>query len=103
MSKVRLGIIGYGNMGSGHYNKVLDGKCPEITVTAIADTDPARLAAVKESFIDNTPDWVKIDLASERPTCFNTAEEMMDSGLVDAILTTITRSMPSRASSGAYT
>ena len=86
MSKVRLGIIGYGNMGSGHYNNILNGRCPEITVTAIADTDPERLKAVKDSFIDNTPEWVKIDLAAERPTCFNTAEEMMDSGLIDAIL-----------------
>ena len=37
MDKVRLGIIGYGNMGSGHTKNILDGKCPEIELTAIAD------------------------------------------------------------------
>ena len=48
MSKVRLGIIGYGNMGSGHYNKVLDGKCPEITVTALSE-EVGKLAVEGET------------------------------------------------------
>ena len=30
MTKVRLGIIGVGNMGSGHAANILAGKCPEI-------------------------------------------------------------------------
>ena len=37
MDKVRLGIIGVGNMGSGHIENIVAGKCPEIEVTAIAD------------------------------------------------------------------
>ncbi len=28
MDKLRLGIIGIGNMGSGHLGYVLDGECP---------------------------------------------------------------------------
>ena len=38
MEKVRLGIIGMGNMGSGHAKNLMDGKVPEIAnpVPAIA-------------------------------------------------------------------
>ena len=28
MNKVRLGIIGVGNMGSGHYDKIMKGETP---------------------------------------------------------------------------
>ncbi len=34
---LRLGIIGLGNMGTGHLGNILAGQCPEIEVTAIAD------------------------------------------------------------------
>ena len=37
MSKVRLGIIGVGNMGSGHYEKIMAGETPEIELVAVAD------------------------------------------------------------------
>ena len=47
MKKVKLGIIGIGNMGSSHMKGILAGKCPEIDVTAVADIDPARLEAAK--------------------------------------------------------
>ena len=43
METVRLGIIGVGNMGSGHANNIVAGKCPEITLTAVADINPVRL------------------------------------------------------------
>ena len=43
MSKIRLGIIGYGNMGSGHTKNIYKGKCPEVALTAIADINPERL------------------------------------------------------------
>ena len=43
MEKVKLGIIGWGNMGAGHANRVIDGKCPEITLAAVADINPDRL------------------------------------------------------------
>ena len=44
MEKIRLGIIGMGNMGSGHLRSVLNGECPRIEVTAFADTDPEKLS-----------------------------------------------------------
>lgn len=75
MEKVRLGIIGMGNMGMGHLQSVLDGKCPKIEVTAVADTDARRLGAVKEKL--------------PSVATFLDAKEMLDSGLIDAALLTI--------------
>lgn len=72
-SKVRLGIIGVGNMGSGHIANILAGKCPEIEVRAVADVNPARLEYAKSRLGDG------IGL-------FNTAEEMLDSGMIEAAL-----------------
>ena len=45
MDKVRVGIIGFGNMGSGHFGNIKAGRCPEIVVTAVADVKPYRLEA----------------------------------------------------------
>lgn len=42
MNKVRLGIIGIGNMGSGHVESILDGKVPEIELAAVADLRESR-------------------------------------------------------------
>lgn len=71
-SKVRLGIVGVGNMGSGHIANILAGRCPEIEVTAVADINPARLEYAKSKIPE--------------VAVFNTAEEMLDSGLIDAAI-----------------
>jgi len=42
--KISLGIIGIGNMGSEHCRLILDGKCPEITLAAVADLREERRA-----------------------------------------------------------
>ena len=47
MNKVRLGILGMGNMGSCHLENILCGRCPEITVTAVCDLRPERLEAAR--------------------------------------------------------
>ncbi len=73
MGKLRLGIIGVGNMGTSHINNILAGRCPEIEVTAVADINPARLQWVAE----HLPETVGR---------FDTAEAMLDSGLIDAAL-----------------
>ena len=72
MQKVRLGIIGVGNMGSAHIRNYLKGSLPEIEITAVADLKPDRLAWAKEQLPD-----VK---------CFDNASALMDSGEVDAVL-----------------
>lgn len=72
--KIKLGIIGIGNMGSGHANNIKNGRCPEIELAAIADINPERL------------DWAKQQGYAENITYFNTAEEMLDSGIINSCL-----------------
>ena len=43
MKKVRLGIIGIGNMGTAHVKSLTEGKVPDIELAAVADENPARL------------------------------------------------------------
>lgn len=83
MRKVRLGILGMGNMGTGHLDNVLRGFTPEIEVTAVADINPARLQATTELLEKRRaehPDLHQPDIA-----LFSTAEEMYASGLIDAV------------------
>ena len=72
MDKVRLGIIGVGNMGSSHIKNALKGLMPEIEITAVADIKPDRL------------EWAKEQLPKVKT--FDSASALMDSGEVDAIL-----------------
>ena len=76
MDKIRLGIIGIGNMGSSHARHVADGKCPDFVLTAVADTNPQRLDWAKETFGDGVGR-------------FDNAEAMLDSGLVDACIVSV--------------
>ena len=73
---VKLGVIGLGNMGSGHAKSIVGGATPEIRLVAAADIDPAKLEKAKEYL----PETVKL---------FSTAEEMLDSGLIDAAIVAI--------------
>lgn len=72
MEKIRLGIIGMGNMGSGHLQNIIDGKCPQIEVTAASDINSEKLENVKKKL----PSAV----------CFDDTIKMLDSGLIDAAL-----------------
>lgn len=72
MEKVRLGIIGVGNMGSSHIKNALKGTMPEIEITAVADIKPDRLQ------------WAKEQLPEVKT--YDTASSLMDSGDVDAVL-----------------
>ena len=68
MRQVKIGIIGVGNMGSGHLTNIREGKCPELTVAAVADINPDRLA------------WARAQLGEDLPV-FDNAEAMLDSGM----------------------
>lgn len=70
--KIKLGIIGVGNMGSGHAKNVTLGRCPDFELVAVADIKPERLAKIKE--------------LNPNVTCFDTAEAMLDSGLIEACM-----------------
>lgn len=72
MEKLRMGIIGVGNMGSGHLQSIIDGQCPQIEVTAVADIDSKKLENVKGK--------------CPSAMCFNDAVKMLDSGLIDSAL-----------------
>ncbi len=74
--KVKLGIIGIGNMGSAHAKNILDGKCPDLELVAVADINPDRVQWGKENLSDSI-------------TYFATAEEMLDSGLIEAVLVAV--------------
>ena len=72
MDKVRLGIIGVGNIGTGHVENILAGQCPEVVVTAAADRRESRREWTRE----HLPDTV----------IFNEGEELIESGLCDAVM-----------------
>ncbi len=84
MKKVRLGILGMGNMGSGHLDNYTRGHCPEILVTAVADHNPARLEWTRQHVAARQAEHP--DREIPMPACFDTAEEMIESGLIDAII-----------------
>ena len=75
MEKIKLGIIGMGNIGNVHANNIIDGKCPEIELTAACDLKPEKLEELKKK----SPDTVM----------FDDAEKMMYSGLINAVLVAI--------------
>ena len=68
MKKVRIGIVGIGNMGYAHAQQILAGKINRLELAAVADSNPNKLSRVPQ---------VK---------GFKSADEMMASGLIDAIL-----------------
>ena len=43
MEKVKFGIIGAGNMGSGHFRSFMTGAVTNVECTAIADLLPEKL------------------------------------------------------------
>ncbi len=72
MDQVRYGIIGYGKIGSQHVKKILDGQVPELRLTAVADEDPARLAAARQALGDSV-------------AYFDSGAALIASGAVDAV------------------
>ena len=46
--KIRLGVIGIGNMGSEHCRNLAAGKCPEIELAAVADVREVIREAANE-------------------------------------------------------
>ena len=53
MNKLKVAIIGVGNMGTYHAKSIgLNGLCPEMELVAICDKSPARQAWAKETFKD---------------------------------------------------
>ena len=69
---LKLGIIGVGNMGSGHATRIKEGACPNIVVTAVADRRASRRAWAQE----NVPG----------AQVFAEGSELIQAGVCDAVL-----------------
>ncbi len=73
MEKVRLGIIGIGNMGSGHCSSLMKGEVPDMILSAAADLREVRRQ------------WAEVTLP-ENVKIYATGEELIESGTCDAVL-----------------
>ena len=73
MKKVKLGIIGLGNMGSAHSQFILGGQTPEIELSAVAERSLKRREQAKQLL----PQGVRI---------FEEGSALIDSGVCDAVL-----------------
>jgi len=73
MDQIKLGIIGCGNMGMGHIGNYLGGHLPKIKITAICDTNKAKLDEAAKKL-------------GEDVKTFDNSEDLIRSGLVDSVL-----------------
>lgn len=73
MDKVRIGIIGMGNMGSGHATYLSNGEVPNAELTAVCDINPERLKWSRENLGENVQ-------------LFDNADALFASKSVDAIM-----------------
>lgn len=74
-NKVRFGIIGFGAQGSMYAKFITDGMVPSMDLVAVADIDEEKLTKVSDLYPD-----VKL---------FNDYKAIIESGEVDAIITTV--------------
>ncbi len=70
--KIRVGIVGIGNMGSSHLRNYKENKMPEVEITAVCDIKEERLQWAEKEF----PAIAR----------FDSYDKMLDSGLCDAVL-----------------
>ena len=78
---IRYGIIGLGNQGATCYAKNLFGKgkiTSDAVVTAVCDINPKKIEALGKTTFDMTG-----------VATFTDYKEMLDSGLVDAVLVVV--------------
>ena len=70
MDKVRIGIVGLGNMGTEHAEKFLTQKIENAILAAVCDIDESRLISYKDKNI----------------AIFKSYSDMFKSGLIDAVI-----------------
>ena len=73
MEQVRLGIIGIGGMGSNHARSIVEGKVPEMKLTAVADIRESRR------------EWARQELPAD-VAVYDEGKELIESGSCDAVL-----------------
>ncbi len=72
-SKIKLGIIGVGNIGTAHVESILSGLTPEIQIAAVADRNESRRAWAQSVLPANTP-------------IFTEGSELIASGVCDSVI-----------------
>jgi predicted dehydrogenase len=72
MEELRIGIIGYGGMGSHHAKYLSEGKVPGAQLGAVCDTDPAALQRARSRHADTR--------------LFDSPDALFESGSVDGVL-----------------
>ncbi len=72
MDIVRFGIVGFGNMGTGHCKYLNAGEIEGATLAAICDIKPAKLEMAKEAYPD--------------VALFDNHMDMFKSGKIDAVI-----------------
>ena len=72
MEKIKLGVVGFGNMGTLHCSNIKNGKVPEMVIGAICDSDPVRANEAKKLYPDIP--------------VFENASELFKSGTCDAVI-----------------
>jgi len=73
MEKVRIGVIGFGNMGTGHADYLIKGEVDNAEFAALCDNNPDKIAKAKEKFGDKI-------------AYFDDYKKMLESKLVDLII-----------------
>lgn len=72
MDTVRVGIIGFGSMGSGHAASIAEGKINGMKLCAICDVDPVQQEDAKKKYPD--------------VAVFAEHTALLESGIVDAVI-----------------
>ena len=72
MDEVKMGVIGFGNMGTSHAQNIMQGKVPGMKLAAICDISEPRREAAKKAYPD--------------VPVFENAEEMYKSGVCNAVV-----------------
>ena len=70
MDKVRIGVVGLGNIGQVHVNNLLEGKVPRGVLTAVGDAFPDKLPG----------------FAAKGLKTFDSGEALIASGEIDALM-----------------
>lgn len=73
MDKVKIGIIGFGNMGSQHAGSLLKGQITEAELAAVADIDPERMKKAR-------------DLSGGRFAVYESGDALIQSGSCEGVI-----------------
>jgi len=74
MAKIKIGIIGIGNMGSSHAHNISQGKVKGAELAAVCDIDPARL------------EWARGNLDVENLDYYANQEDFFAEADIDAVI-----------------